>query len=112
MTQITGKESRSRRGRNVKGGITMKQRGQFVLILGMVMGMSIVGCTSAVSEKPSVQPGRFGASQAGCTELRKSVVGLERALAPLESGTTPYRDVEAQLVTAQSDLAKCEAKGQ
>jgi len=89
----------------------MKQLGQFVLILGM-MGMTIVGCTGAASEKPSVQPGRFGASQADCAQLRKSVVELERALARLDTGNPPYRQAEAELATAQRDLASCEAKGQ
>jgi len=41
----------------------LSQRRRLVLMTGMVMGMSIVGCTRAISENPSVQPGRFSVSQ-------------------------------------------------
>src|SRR5215471_18681752 len=78
VTQVTGKDSCSQRCENVKGGITMKQLGRFVLILGMLMSLSVVGCTGAASEKPSVQPGRFSAGQADCKKLSKSVDNLER----------------------------------
>jgi hypothetical protein len=88
----------------------MRQLGQFVLILGM-MGMSIVGCTGAASEKPSVQPGRFSVGQADCTKLRKSVVELEREIAGAPTGAPYVGRLQAELETTRQDLARCEAKG-
>jgi len=112
MTQVKGQDACSQRGHNAKGGITVQQLGRFVLIMGMMLGMSVVGCTGAASEKPSVQPGRFSGSQAECTKLSKSVDNLERDLARAASDA-PYRPrVEAELATARQDLAKCEGKGQ
>ncbi|HEY5866827.1 MAG TPA: hypothetical protein VI542_14975 [Candidatus Tectomicrobia bacterium] len=35
----------------------------FVLMTALVMGIALVGCTRAISENPSVQPGRFTDSQ-------------------------------------------------
>ena len=90
----------------------MKQLGRFLLTIGMMMGMSIVGCTGAVSEKPSVQPGRFSVSQDECKQLRKSVVRLERDRASAPTGASYLPDLEAELATARQGVASCEAKGQ
>jgi hypothetical protein len=88
----------------------MRRLRWFLLMIGM-MSLSIVGCTGAASEKPSVQPGRFSVSQADCTKLKKSVVELEREIAGAPTGANYVGRLQAELETARQGLARCEATG-
>jgi hypothetical protein len=91
----------------------MKQLRWFLLTIGMMMSLSIVGCTGAASEKPSVQPGRFSVSQDDeCAKLKKSVVELEREIAGAPSSANYVGRLQAELATARQGRASCEANGQ
>lgn len=89
--------------------LSKKQLGRLLLTIGMMVGMSIVGC---VPEQPSRQASPPRASQAECAQLRKSVEKLERDLPaqPLDSAGRPR--LEAELATARQGVASCAAKGQ
>lgn len=94
--------------------LSKKQLGRFLLTIGMMVGLSIVGCAPAqparqASPPSASQPGA-SASQAECQKLRASVKDLEDALARatrVETSTTESRRIEAELTAAQQKLAKC-----
>jgi len=83
----------------------------FLLTIGMLLSLAIVGCTGAASEKPSVQPGRFSVSQDECAKLSKAVVELEREIAGAPTGANYVGRLQAELETARQGRASCEANG-
>ena len=94
--------------------LSKKQLGRFLLTIGMVVSMSIVGCApeqpARQASPPSASQPKASASQAECQKLRASVKDLEdslRRMGRTDSGSTLYRQKEAELATAQQDLAKC-----
>lgn len=91
----------------------LSQLRRFVLIMGLMMGLSIVGCTGAVPAKPSGQTGLASSSQEECTKLRKSVASLERQADSLRgSSGAASAQAEAELAAARQGIASCAAKGQ
>lgn len=91
----------------------LSQFRRFLLIMGMMMGMSIVGCApeqpARQASPPSAsQPGAT-ASQAECQKLQASLTDLERSLQRMDSGTALSRKVEENRDAALQALtnAKC-----
>ena len=94
--------------------LSKKQPGRFLLAIGMMVGLSIVGCAPEQPARqagpPSASQPDASASQAKCQKLRATVKDLEETLVRatrVETSTAESRRIEADLATAQQDLAKC-----
>lgn len=95
--------------------LSKKQLGQFLLTIGMMVSLSIVGCAPAQPARqaspPSASQPSASVSQAECQKLRASVRDLEdswKRATRVDTGTAASQRAEAELAAARQDLAnKC-----